>query len=102
MQKDKHITEIVFRVNNNKSFIGSPVFALFPYEISHGYYVTSYQHVGQHSSADYNHCVQNSKLATESEYKDLLSEMESLGYNINPIKKRNYDKYLKSYYEARK
>ena len=29
-------------------------------------------------------------------------EMETIGYNFNVIKKQNYGKYLKSYYEARK
>ena len=92
MEKDTHITEVIFRVDTTKDFKGT-VFALLPYEIERNGTVTSYQHVGQHSTADYNHCVKTSKLAKESEYTDLKKEMESLGYNIKVIKKRNYRKY---------
>jgi len=102
MEKDNYKTDIIFRVDNNRNFIGSPVFALFPHEVStlNGL-VNCYQHVGQHSSAEYRHCIANSKPATPEEYKDLKEEMESIGYDINVVKKQNYDKYLKSYYEVR-
>lgn len=102
MEKDKHITEVVFRCDKSGDFKGI-VFALLPHEVSdRNGHVTSYQHVGQHSSADYNGCVTDSRLATEEEYKDLKKEMEGLGYNLKVVKKRNYDKYLKSYNEVRK
>lgn len=99
MKKDNYKTDIVFRVDTSKEFKGT-VFALFPHEVcNHRGEVTTYQHVGQHSSADYNHCIKISRLATESEYNDLKKEMESLGYNINVVTKRNYAKYLASYKE---
>lgn len=99
MKKDTYTTDIVFRVIKTKEFKGT-VFALFPHEVCNNRgEVTTYQHVGQHSSADYNHCIKNSRLATESEYNDLKKEMESLGYNINVVTKRNYAKYLASYKE---
>lgn len=88
--------DIVFRVDENG------VFALFPHDCAdYKGNVTCYQHVGQHSSADYNHCVANSKVATPEQYADLKAEMESIGYEINVVKKRNYDKFLKSYREIR-
>jgi len=101
MEKDNYKTDIVFRVDTSKDFKGT-VFALFPHEVSTlDGLVNCYQHVGQHSSADYNHCINTSKLATAEEYADLKKEMESIGYKINVVKKRNYDKYLQSYKSVR-
>jgi hypothetical protein len=51
MEKDTHITEVIFRVDTTKDFKGT-VFALLPNEIERNGMVTSYQHVGQHSTAD--------------------------------------------------
>ena len=99
MEKDTHITEVVFRMFNNE------VLALFPYEIyNHTGLVNSYMHVGQHSGANYEHCIQSSfsRPATEEEYKDLKKELESLGYNLKVVKRRNYNKYLSAYHELRK
>jgi hypothetical protein len=101
MTKDIYTTDIMFRVDTTKDFKGT-VFAVMPHQVDtlKGDIMT-YQHVGQHSHGDYNVCLQQSRPATEIEYADLKAEMESLGYNIKVIKRRNYDKYLKSYKEAR-
>ena len=94
MKKDTYTTEVIFRVDKTKNFNGT-IFALMPYDIQNrNGLISSYQHVGQHSSADYNHCIKSSKPATEIEYTQLKNEMESLGYNIKVITKRNYNKYL--------
>ena len=101
MEKDKHTTDMIFRVDTKKEFRGQ-VYALFPHEVStQSGSVTFYQHVGQHGSADYNHCIKTSRLATEEEAKDLREELESIGYNIQVVKKRNYDKYLADYKRVR-
>ncbi len=98
MTQDINITDVVFRFDTTKDWKGT-IFALLPHEVSdHSGNVTSYQHLGQHSSADYQHCIAKSRPATESEYKDLKIEMECIGYNINVIKKQNYQKYLKEYH----
>jgi hypothetical protein len=101
MEKDTHITEVMFRYDTTKGFKGT-IFAVLPHQVDtlQGD-VTTYQHVGQHSTGDYNVCLQQSRPATEAEFADLKKEMENLGYNLKVVKKRNYDKYLKSYYEAR-
>jgi putative ribosome biogenesis GTPase RsgA len=100
MEKDKHTTDIVFRVDT-KDFKGE-VFALFPHEVStREGLVTAYMHVGQHTSADYDYCISKSRLATEEEAKDLKAELESIGYNIKVVKKRNYTKYLKDFKRVR-
>ncbi len=97
MDKDTHITDVIFRVDTSKDFKGT-VFALLPHEVCDKKgHVTCYQHVGQHSGADYHHCMRTSRLAKESEYKNLKIEMESLGYNFNILTRQNYSKYLESY-----
>jgi len=97
MQKDQHKTDVIFRVDTTKDWKGT-IFALFPHDVAdHKGSVTSYQHIGQHSSADYHHSIRTSKLAKPNEYKDLKTELESIGYNLNIVKKQNYTKYLKSY-----
>jgi hypothetical protein len=89
--------DIVFRVDKSRDFSGQ-VFALFPHECdNHNGNVTSYQHVGQHSSANYKHCLEVSKSATPEQYADLLKELVSIGYEVNVVKKQNYEKFLKSY-----
>lgn len=101
MAKDKHITEMIFRVDTTPDFKGT-VFALFPHEVCNfNGNVTYYQHIGQHGEADYNHCIATSRPATAEEYKDLKTELDNIGYNIVIRSKRNYAKYLKSYYKVR-
>ena len=102
MDKDTHITDIVFRKEKSGDFKGT-IFAMLPHECGdRSGNVTSYQHVGQHSSANYSMCIKDSVPATEEEYKDLKKEMEGCGYNINVVKKQNYDKFLESYNGLRK
>ena len=101
MKKDTHFTDIIFRVDTTPDFKGT-VFALFPHEVTdQSGSVTSYQHVGQHSAADFIHCIGFSRPATPAEYKDLLAEMEGLGYKIKVIEKINQKKYMESYRQVR-
>jgi hypothetical protein len=100
--KQPYKTDVIFRKDTTKEFKNT-IFALFPHCVNDTTgNVLSYQHVGQHSSADYQHCISKSKLATETEYTDLKKELETIGYDLNIIKKQNHKKYLKNYYETRK
>ena len=68
MKKDKFKTDVIFRIWNNKKFAGDHILALFPHEVcDFNGNVTSYIHIGQHGGANYNHCVNASKLAKELE-----------------------------------
>jgi hypothetical protein len=97
MTKDTHITQVVFR-----KFKDGEIIALMPHEVcDHKGSVTSYMHIGQHGGADYNHIISTTKLATPTEALPLYQELESIGYNLVVVKKRNYNTYLKSYYKAR-
>lgn len=78
------------------------VIALFPYEIAD--YLgscCSYMHVGQHSSAFYNHVMSRSRPATELEYADLKTELENIGYKLKIIQRRNHEKYIHLVKKAR-
>lgn len=102
MEKDKHITEVVFR-KYKSGFDKGEILALFPYCIAADYYVDCYQFCGQHGSADYGHCINFTTPATPEEYKDLHGHLEShFGYNLKVVKKRNHDTYLKAYHESKK
>ena len=103
MKKDKYKTDVIFRMDTKKDD-RHEVIAVFPHDVSTpDGMVGIYVHIGQHGSGDYNVMLQRTRLATKKEYADLKRELEhQVGYNLNVIKKRNYDKYLKSYYEARK
>ena len=81
----------------------SDVFALFPTlpADENGYLCTSYQHVGQHCSADYYHCIANSRPASEAEAADLLAELRTIGYSLRPIKRASYGHHEQCRREAR-
>lgn len=91
MKKDNLTIDVQFR-----KFKNGDVLAVFPYEISNRTNVLSYMHVGQHSDCAWD--INNStKAATESEYNDLKIELESIGYKLNVIKRRNHNKFLIAY-----
>lgn len=87
MEQDTYKTKVIFR-----KFPEGDILALFP-EISadfQPYHCLSYMHIGQHSAADINAMVINSKLATPTEYADLKAELESIGYNLHVCKRYTY------------
>jgi hypothetical protein len=102
MKKDTYITEVIFRKWNRKDFKGD-IIALFPYDIWDEFNgnVASYEHIGQHCGADYNHCINMTVPAKEEEYKDLKEELEYIGYNLKVINKRNHKKYLTELYKTK-
>ena len=99
MKKDEFKTHVMFRRDNDGT-----IFALFPYNIAsiNEGYVTCYEHIGQHSGANYDLCINISVPAKENEYQELKSELESIGYNLNVVKRRNNDRYLAELQNARK
>lgn len=75
--------KVVFR----KFKQGGDIIALFP-EQTNNLMVASYQHVGQHSDADYNGVISTTTPATETEWAPLLTELKNIGYeNIKVMKK---------------
>ena len=88
--KDTCKTKVVFRVW--KGQYGSGVIALFPEEHEIGGYCGSYEHVGQHSAADYLGVIHQTRPALPVEYEALRQELESLGYDLEIRSRRFYGK----------
>lgn len=85
MRKDKNKTDVQFFIErDNENSYETPL-ALFINESADNRGNKScYSHVGQHSicSPDY---IRRCRKATPDEYKELLEELESIGYNLNII-----------------
>jgi hypothetical protein len=65
------------------------IFVLFPEQKHDHYYCVCYTHIGQHSAADYNWCIQSSIPANNIEYSELFFELsEYVGYHLNVRKRR--------------
>ena len=83
--KDKVKTVVVFRRWKGKD---GDVIALFPgIDLGNGVCL-SYEHVGQHSEADYKIVIARTRPAKPSEYQDLLQELGQIGYNVVVRKRR--------------
>ena len=72
-----------------RKFKNGDVIALLPDNPSNIGCISSYMRVGQHGEASIN-IIYNTKLANKIEYKSLLSELISIGYNLRVMKKVNY------------
>ena len=85
MEKDKEITPVIFRVWRRKP---GGVLALFP-TVVHDGLCSSYEHVGQHSYANYIGCMLQTRPAQPAEYADLKRELEcDHGYNFKIYRRR--------------
>lgn len=76
--------DVIFR----KSKATKDIYALFPYIEHNDELCMSYEHVGQHSGANYEHCIKYSVPAKPEEYFDLFKELETIGYNLNVRKRK--------------
>lgn len=55
----------------------------------------SYEHIGQHGAATIDFYLKDTRPATPEEYKDLLDELTSIGYdNVKVCKKMTYQDFL--------
>ncbi len=98
MKKDDFKTDVVFR----KYRVSGEIIALMPHDVvDFGGNVNSYMQVGQHGGADYIGVIAKTIPAKDTECADLKKEMEELGYDINPIKRINQEKYISSFMEIR-
>jgi hypothetical protein len=81
------MTPVVFRKWRKSQ--GGGILALFPTIPSDnlGYYCSSYEHVGQHGSADYRGCVQQTVPAKPEEYAALEKELTSIGYELQVVQR---------------
>ena len=71
------------RVEFRKWRDDNEIFALFPdIPADDNDNVVCYMHVGQHSAADYDHCITKSVPATPDEFAPLQKELEEIGYSL--------------------
>ncbi len=79
-------TVVVFRMWKSK---GGTAIALFPTigTVPDGH-CQSYEHVGQHGAADYELVMSKTRPAKPSEYKNLLCELQRIGYKVIPRSRR--------------
>lgn len=86
------MTRVVFR----KFTDDNEIIALFP-DITFGYMVQAYCHIGQHFEVNYTNIISMTKLATEDEYKPLLDELTNwVGYKDLRVVKRARPNYSKT------
>lgn len=80
--KKSGVVNVIFRKWNNGEII-----ALFPKikATNSGPYCVSYEHVGQHGSADCRGVVARTKAATPREYADLAAELRRIGYQLKVV-----------------
>jgi hypothetical protein len=78
-------TRVIFRVNK----AGGDVYALMPDDqaTAEGY-VTCYQIVGGHCSANYPRCIATSRPAKADEYAEVRAALERQGYNLRVVSRR--------------
>lgn len=76
-------TRVHFRI-----FPQGDVIALFPEQIIGEGLINSYQHIGQHGAAAWNGMGIYCRRATSGQYRDLLQELQSIGYENLKIQKR--------------
>lgn len=71
-------TKVKFLIEKDSE---NDVWAFFPEEIAHDYFLTCYAHIGQHSAChpDY---AKECKEANYDQYSDLKKELESIGYKL--------------------
>lgn len=90
MKKDMGKTKVVFRVWKG---LHDDVIALFPEEEAEHGFCNSYEHVGQHGSADYSLIISRTRPATPAQYEALRQELESIGYDLEIRARRTYGKH---------
>lgn len=96
--KENQPVKVVFRRYTN-----GQILALMPYEISNfSFMCSSYQHIGQHSAADYSHCISSTKPAKSEEYAILKRELENVGYVVQVLHRINADMLQQAIFEFNK
>ncbi len=87
-------TPVIFRKWSESE--GGGIIAIFPTELGTNdpYTSSSYEHIGQHGAADPVGLIQRTKPAKPSEYADLMTELESVGYDDLKVVQRLSPDYL--------
>jgi hypothetical protein len=84
MNTTEPLTAVIFRKDKD-----GEIFALFP-ELpgtNESHTCQSYQHIGQHGSADYTHCIRATSPAKLEEYNELHKELTRIGYRLQTFRR---------------
>lgn len=85
-------TIVIFRKESNGDIV-----AFFPYEIADlTGCIACYAHVGQHSAAALEY-YRETRPCTLAECADLMTELQSIGYELITRQRMSYNLYLKAY-----
>jgi hypothetical protein len=55
----------------------------------------SYQHSGQHGSANYHGVMKDTRKSTQAEKQPLIDELESIGYELKEVSRESIHMFLK-------
>ena len=93
--------EVIFRKYTKRP---CETIAIFPYEIADAKGdISSYQHIGQHGACDRYFRTFTRPCYEEWEYRDLLKELISIGYDdLKIINRVNHGRYLQALIDSRK
>lgn len=78
---DEPETPVIFRIWKHAPHSVLALFPTLPHD-NGGLYCMSFEHIGQHSAADYYGCIQNTRPAKPAEYRALQRELAGRGYNL--------------------
>jgi len=88
MEKNNFKTDVMFRKEKDNTIL-----AVFPYDIADQEgNIMGYAHLGQHTAVCWDFVLFDTKPANE--FDDLKKELESIGYNLNIVKRRNYRRFI--------
>ena len=96
---DSFKTMVIFRKFRDSWHDDGDVIALFPCR-KKGYYMMSYQHIGQHEATDYQYIINVTRAATPAEAIDLADELKDLGYSLAVRQRRPSNRYEKKWLEV--
>lgn len=85
--KDTHKTDVLFLIEKPEGDFTEDVFAYFPSEeFDLNGNKGAYCHIGQHHSCSPDYASE-CKEASPDDFKPLMEELESIGYNLNILNK---------------
>jgi hypothetical protein len=95
-EMDTYRTMVIFRVWKPTADDTQGVIALFVCDVDadRPYLCNSYEHVGQHGMADYNHVISRTRPATPADAIDLADELKDRGYMLSTRRRRPSARFM--------
>ena len=88
-------TKVIFRkFKDTKSIIAVFPDLCYPQYTSENGLVMDYMFIGQHGECDYDTVMKMTTIATPKEYDILKAVLEDIGYNLEIVTRKEYEKSL--------